>query len=108
VKKPIVAVFVVVGILAVGGVYHLYRGTRVKSAQPCWGNLVDIAGAKDQWAMDTGAAFGAPVTAEAILPYLRSMPTCHVAGATYIIGRIGEEPGCTVHGTVSQFKPDHY
>jgi len=48
------------------------------------------------------------VTLSNILPYLRAAPTCHVAGATYIIGKVGEEAKCTTHGTVSNFKPDHY
>ena len=107
-KKVIFALLVVVGILAVAGVYRQYRGARIKASQPCWGKLVNIAAAKDHWAIDTGATSGAPVTVENILPYLRSMPTCHVAGATYIIGKVGEDPRCTTHGTVSHFKPDHY
>jgi hypothetical protein len=107
-KKAIFAVLVVVGILAAANVCNLYRGMRVSSGQPCWGKLGNIAAAKDQWATDTGATSGAPVAVEDIVPYLRTMPTCHVAGATYIIGRVGEEPGCTTHGTVSHFNPDHY
>ena len=107
-KKAIFVLLVVVGILAVTGVCHLNRGARVKAAQPCWGKLVNIDAAKDQWAKETGAASGAPVTVENIAPYLTSMPTCHVAGAAYIIGKVGEEPRCTTHGTVSHFNPDHY
>jgi len=100
----IVAVAVAV---AVGG-YCVYRTQRVKAAQPCWIKLVRIAGAKDQWAAERGATSGTPVSVENILPYLDAMPTCHVAGATYIIGKVGEDPSCTVHGTVSHFRPDRY
>jgi|SRR5882672_7972446 len=107
-KKAILAVLAVVGIVIAVGVYNLYRGAGVKSAQPCWSKLVNISSAKDQWTLERAATFGTRVTVENILPYLRSMPTCHVAGATYIIGKVGEEPQCTVHGTVSQFKPDRY
>jgi hypothetical protein len=107
-KKALLAVLVLVGILIAVGAYNFYRSARVKSSQPCWGNLVNIGSAKDQWAVDTRATSGTPVTVESILPYLRSMPTCHVAGGTYIIGKLGEEPRCTVHGTVSQFKSDRY
>lgn len=107
-KKALLAVLVVVGIVIAVGAYNFYRSARVKSAQPCWGKLVNLGAAKDQWALETSATSGTPVTVESIVPYLRSMPTCHVAGATYIIGKIGEEPRCTVHGTVSQFKADRY
>jgi hypothetical protein len=105
-KKAILAV--AVGIVVAAGAYHQYRSARIKSSQPCWSKLVNIAAAKDQWAIETRATSGAPVTVENILPYLPSMPTCHVAGAIYIIGKVGEEPRCTVHGTVSDFKPDRY
>jgi hypothetical protein len=104
-KKAILAVLAVA---AAAGVYSLYRSSRVRSAQPCFIKLVNIGSAKEQWALEGRATSGTPVTVEIILPYLRSMPTCNVAGGTYIIGKIGEEPRCTVHGTVSQFKPDRY
>jgi hypothetical protein len=104
-----VAVIVVISI----GAYNGYRNGRVKAAQPCWGHLVNIEAAKEQWAIETGAKIGAPVTIQDIQPYLRfmysgAMPTCNIAGGTYIIGNVGEEPRCTVHGTVSHFKPDRY
>jgi len=107
-KRAICTAMVLVGILAAAGGYKLYRGMRVSSAQPCFGKLMNIAAAKDQWATDTGATSGSPVAVETIVAYLRSMPTCPVAGAPYIVGRVGEEPRCTTHRTVSHFKPDHY
>ena len=107
-KKALTGVLVVVVMVGAAGVYSLWRGARVKSAQPCWHKLVNIQAAKDQWALETHAAPGSAVTVPNILPYLSAMPTCPVAGATYIIGKLGEEPRCTVHGTVSNFKPDHY
>ena len=107
-KKAISALLVVVGILAMAGVYHLYRGARVKAAQPCWGKLMNIDSAKARWAIDTGSTSGTPVTVENLTPYLRSMPACHVAGAIYILGKVGEEPKCTAHGTVAHFNSDRY
>jgi len=107
-KKTVLVILIVVGIAIAGGGYAFFRSARVKAAQPCWIKLVSIAGAKDQWALETSATSGAPVTVESIIPYLRAMPTCHVVGATYIIGKVGEEPRCTVHGTVSHFQPDRY
>ena len=108
-KKALIAVLVVVAlIVGAAGVCNVYRGMRVKAAQPCWGKLVNIQAAKEQWALENHVSPGAPVALSEILPYLRTAPTCHVAGATYIIGKVGEEPQCTIHGTVSNFKPDHY
>jgi hypothetical protein len=107
-KKALIAVSVLVAIACAAGVYTLYLGARVKSAQPCWLKLVNIQGAKEQWALETHAAPGSPVTLSNIMPYFASMPKCHVAGAAYIIGKVGEEPRCTTHGTISHFNPDHY
>ena len=107
-KKALITVLVVVAIVAAAGVYSVYRGTRVRAAQPCWIKLVSIQAAKEQWAIENHASPGAPVALSDILPYLRAAPTCHVAGVAYIIGKVGEEPKCTTHGTVSNFKPDRY
>jgi hypothetical protein len=109
-KKPILAVVAVVGIVVAVGAYNLYRGARIKAKQPCWAKLRNIETAKEVWALDVGATSGAPVTIESILPYLSMslMPTCHVAGGKYIVGKVGEEPSCTVHGTASHFIPDRY
>jgi len=107
-KKTLIAVLLVVAMVGAAGVYRLYRGAGVKSAQPCWGELRLIQAAKEQWALETHAAPGSPVTVSNILPYLSAVPTCHIAGAAYILGKVGEEPRCTVHGTLSNFKPDRY
>ena len=87
---------------------YLQSRPRIKNSQPCWGKLVNIESAKAQWAIENRVATGTVVTAENILPYLRVMPTCHVANAKYILGKVGEETRCTVHGTTSDFKGDQY
>jgi hypothetical protein len=107
-RKVFIAVSMAVAIVALVGAYSAYRGARVKSAQPCINSLRQIEGAKDQWALETQALPGAPVTLSNILPYLSTAPTCHVADASYNIGKVGEEPRCPTHGTTSHFKPDHY
>jgi hypothetical protein len=107
-KKTLIAVLVVLAIAVLAGVCNVWRRESVKSAQPCWSNLLSIEGAKETWALETHAPPGTPVTLSNLLPYLSVAPTCPVAGATYIIGRVGDEPRCTTHGTVSNFKPDRY
>ncbi len=94
IKKALIAVLVVVAIVAAAGVYNLYRGTRVRAAQLCWSNLVNLEAAKEQWEIETRATSGAPVALSDILPYFPGTTTCHVASAKYIIGKMGEErPG---------------
>ena len=104
--KVILLIAAVFALTAVG--YFMHHAWGVRNAQPCWGNLASLAGAKEQWAIENNAALGAPVTSDNILPYVRGsrMPTCNVVNAKYILGKIGEEPRCTIHGTISHYKPD--
>jgi hypothetical protein len=108
VKRLVIAGGLILAVVVAFGVYRFYHAPRIKASQPCWNTLAQIDSAKQQWALESGATSGAPVTVENILPYLQSAPTCHVAGATYIIGKVGEEPRCTFHGTISHFNPDRY
>jgi hypothetical protein len=108
VKRLVIAGGLILAVVIAFGVYRFYHAARIKASQPCWNTLAQIDSAKQQWALESGATSGAPVTLESILPYLRSAPTCHVAGTTYIIGKVGEEPRCTFHGTISHFNPDLY
>jgi hypothetical protein len=108
-KKWLVAIFgITIVLVLVVAVPNALRATRAKAAQPCSNNLMRIDGAKQQWAIENKAKAGDPVTAENILPYLGGTPTCNVSNGKYIVGKVGDEPKCTVHGTFSQFKPDHY
>jgi hypothetical protein len=101
-------VIIGLAVLLVAAVPNMLHPTRVKAAQPCSNNLMRIDGAKQQWALQNKSKAGDPVTLENILPYLGGTPTCNVPGGKYLIGKVGKDPECTVHGTISQFKPDHY
>ena len=71
----------------------------------CVNQLRMIDGAKQQWALVTGAGSNAVPTWDDIRPYLVSggLPKgetlrCH-SGGQYTIGRVGEPPTCSVGGT---------
>ena len=106
-KKSLGVIFVL-GVLFVLVIPFGLLGTRVRAAQPCSNNLRRIEGAKQQWALENKAKAGDPVTLENISPYLQGALTCNVPNGRYIVGKVGEEPRCAVHGTFSQFKSDHY
>lgn len=89
----------------VAGGFWFYRARNVSAGQPCCNNLRQFEGAKEQWAIDNSATSGTEVAFGDILPYLKKMPHCNKNG-TYSLGRIGEEPRCSVHGTASHFKQD--
>lgn len=106
-KVSLAVLIVVASVLAIDA-YRFYRNARVNGLEPCWSKSVNLGTAKEQWARETLATSGMPGTIEIIVPYLVDMPTCHVAGTTYIIDKVGEEPRCTVHETVSNFVPERY
>jgi len=70
--------------------------TATKNA--CINNLRQIDGAKEQWALETHHNTGGAVTFSNIVHYIKNgMPVCP-KGGTYTIGRIGENPTCSVPG----------
>ena len=72
-KKALAAVFVVVAlIVGTAGAYKVYRGMRVRAAQPCWGKLVNIQAAKGSGlrthGKDMNRAFSAQMVFAALNP----------------------------------------
>lgn len=65
----------------------------------CINNLRQIDGAKNQWALEKGKKAGDTPTEADIAPYVRGgvLPQCP-AGGSYIIGKIGEKPTCSIAG----------
>lgn len=104
------AALVTAAILALMGFFYPYdrHGPRTMSSEPCNRRLVEIQAAKQKWAVEHNASLAADVTAKDILPYLpKGMPKCN-DGGQYILGKVGDEPRCTVHGSLTHYKPDPY
>ena len=76
---------------------HLYPPRHVYETE-CRGNVGMLREAALQYQMASDAADGAPLTREALLPYLpdKKWPTCPFNG-TYRIDRAGQKPECS-HG----------
>jgi len=112
----IVAIALAAAVMAAAaGLFILCRGARVKASQPCWSKLVNLQGAKEQWALETHAApnqsqndrwsetgMGCRQRKDQrtaggrldLLSYLSKFPKCP-AGEAYIIGTLGELPKCS-------------
>ena len=75
---------------------------QVAMMKACQKNLRSIDAAKEQVALAKRIAVGGTIAQEDLLPYLKrgkdnfSCPS----GGTYVVGKIGERPKCTVHGTI--------
>jgi hypothetical protein len=75
-------------------------GMLASSANACLINLRQIDAAKAEWALEKGKTNGTPVTEDDIKPYIKldangNLPKCGLGG-TYIIGRVGNDPACSI------------
>jgi|SRR5690348_10127167 hypothetical protein len=70
----------------------------------CANNLLQINGAKEQWARDNKAEPGTPVIEAEVAEYMKhGMPECP-RGGRYTIGKVGELAHCSIPDHVLPFK----
>ena len=71
----------------------------------CYSNLGQIDGAKEQLASESGLTNSNPVTMADISRFIPAGFELRCAAhGIYIIGSIGTEPRCTVHGTIPEME----
>jgi len=75
--------------------------TDVNMRNACINYLRQIDGAKQQWALENHKDANATPTSADVAPYLKNnqFPVCP-AGGKYTIGRISEDPTCSIPGHV--------
>ena len=98
IKIALVCVFV--GFLVMVAIPFLMQTRLTRSTNACVNNLRQIEGAKQQWALENGKGAGTVPTEHDLRRYCGKgpdgdFPVCP-DGGTYIIGRIGEEPRCSL------------
>jgi hypothetical protein len=101
----LVLILLAVGALALALPYLLSRRVTV-SKNSCVANLMQIDGAKKQWALEhRKGQDDTPTWADLVGEgkYLRVKPACHVGGS-YTIGQVGVRPTC---GATTNGFPDH-
>jgi hypothetical protein len=88
---------VFLGYILVIVIPNFVRATHESAANACINNLRLIQGAKDQWRLENNKKDGDVVAEADLKPYLSDgiLPKCP-AGGTYLIGRIGEGPKCSI------------
>jgi hypothetical protein len=99
-KRKLVIAFVAVVfffLLAVILIPNFISARTVSAQNPCVNNLRQLDGAIQQWSVENHKASNDVVTMQAILPYLKGPVTCP-EGGTYILGRVGEAPKCSIGG----------
>jgi prepilin-type N-terminal cleavage/methylation domain-containing protein len=100
----VLIVILIIGILSAIAVPNFISARTNSQQSTCVANLHTIEGAKEQWAMDTGAlATATPTQADLVgdfeTGYIKTFPTCP-SGGTYTLGNMTKRPTCNVAGHV--------
>jgi prepilin-type N-terminal cleavage/methylation domain-containing protein len=94
----ILIVVLIIGLLLAIAMPTFVRARNNASTKTCVGNLKQIAGAKERWAMDNNKGSEAePDWPDLIQPgvYLKLKPECPIDGE-YTIGTMSEDPECSI------------
>ncbi len=87
---------VLIPLLAAIAIPNFVKARASAQANACILNLRHIEAAKEAWALEKQKSPQATPTEADLLPYLdEKMPTCP-AGGQYMIGRVDEEPVCSI------------
>lgn len=86
----------VIAILAAIAIPNFLGAKTVAKVNFCKTNLRQVQTAKEAWALDSGADYGAEPTWQDLVPkYLSKMPACPMGGS-YSINSIGSSPACSI------------
>ena len=89
----IMIVVAIIGLLAAIAIPNFVRARQTAERNACIGNLRQIQGAVQVWAIDNGQAAGAqPAQGDLVPNYIRSWPRCR--GAAYAIPAVNADPAC--------------
>jgi cellobiose-specific phosphotransferase system component IIC len=103
-RTVIVLVIVALAVIVVAAGLPWFVHIRTTSAvNACMNNLLQLDRAKNQWALEGSKTTNDTPSWEEIWPYLGSGGTNGITltcpkGGTYILGRVGEHPRCSMGG----------
>ena len=100
----IMIVVAIIGMLAAIAIPSFMKARQQSQLNACLNNLRQIAGAKEQWGLETKATSAdAPSDLASLVGttlWIKDTPVCPAAG-TYTIGALSDECSCSIHGTVA-------
>lgn len=107
-RKPVVvtSVFIFSIAVLVFIVPTFLRAKRTTARNTCVNNLRQIDGVKSQWAVENKKTDADIPTREDVSAYLKSniFPKCP-NGGIYVIGKVGEDPKCSIGGYEHRLPP---
>ncbi len=95
----IMIVVAIIGLLAAIAIPNFVHARARAQQNACINNMRQLAGAVNQWAMETGQTTGATCALNDLTPYIQlnsnsSLPPCP-AGGTYTVNPVGAIPQVT-------------
>ena len=88
----------VIGLLATISIPNFIKARGTSQKNVCINNLRQVSSAIHQWALESKKEPSSPVTADDILPYLKSSVVCPAGGTSfsdsYSLSTVGNEPTC--------------
>jgi prepilin-type N-terminal cleavage/methylation domain-containing protein len=98
----IMIVVAIIGLLAAIAIPNFVRARTQSQKNACINNLRQIDGAVQQWALENKQAPTASVTANDVLPYLKSAVICPAGGTafsdSYNVSDVNTKPTCISNG----------
>jgi type II secretory pathway pseudopilin PulG len=99
----IMIVVAIIGLLAAVAIPNFIRARESAQADTCIGNLRQLDGAVQQWALENSQNTSSPVELDDIRPYIGrvtagQLPDCPGGGA-YEVTDVGTKPRCTIGNT---------
>src|SRR5436190_5126792 len=85
----IMIVVAIIGLLAAVAIPNFVKARQNAQQKACIQNLKQIDGAKEQWALETKQAQGAPINKAEVDAYIKGGPPTCPASGTYTYGNIG-------------------
>ena len=100
----IMIVVLIIGILLAIAIPNFLRARQTSQAKSCQGNLKQIDGGKQQWAIDQKkGSSDTPGLSDLVPTYVKNTPTCP-SGGSYSIGSMSTDPTCSFSSTDSNHK----
>ena len=99
----IMIVVAIIGLLAAIAIPNFVKARTTSQMNACINNLRQIAGATQQWALETKQAPDAAVAYTDIAPYLKSSVTCPAGGSaatfatSYTLNGVTNNPTCQIN-----------
>jgi prepilin-type N-terminal cleavage/methylation domain-containing protein len=96
----IMIVVAIIGLLAAIAIPNFVKARETAQKNACIGNLKQIQGAVQVWAIDQNkTGTDTPTTGDLVTNYIKKWPTCPKSGTVYVSPAVSADPVCPTDPT---------